>query len=385
MSKLGPISHFLSLVACDSLVLKDLRCKGGAGVLNLVLSQSLSYTGHWKFNMAPHGKELSEDLKKIIVALHKDGVGYKKIAKTLKLSCNTVAKTIQRFHRTGSTQNRPRHGRPKKLSARAQRHIQRLCFGNRCMSAASIVAEVEEVGVQPVCAQTIPRTLHQIGLRGCLPRRKPLLKMMHKKARKQFAEDKQTKDMDYWNHVLWSKETKINLFGSDGVKRVWRQPGEEYKDKCVLPTAWWGECHGLSAASTGELQFIEGTMNANMYRDILKQSMIPSLRRLGRRAVFQHDNDPKHTSKTNTALLKKLRVKVMDWPSMSPDLNPIEHLWGILKWKVEKRKVSNIHQLCDVVMKEWKRTPVATCEALVNSMPKRVKAVLENNGGPTKY
>ncbi len=60
--------------------------------------------------------------------------------------------------------------------------------------------------------------------------------MMHKKARKQFAEDKQTKDMDYWNHVLGSDETKINLFGSDGVKRVWQQPAEEYKDKCVLAT-----------------------------------------------------------------------------------------------------------------------------------------------------
>ncbi len=86
-----------------------------------------------------------------------------------------------------------------------------------------------------------------------------------------------------------------------------------------------------------------------------------------------------------TALLKKIRVKMMDWPSMSPDLNPIEHLWGILKWKVEERKVTNIHQICDVDMEEWKRTLVATCEALVNSMPKRVKAVLENNGGHTKY
>ncbi len=101
-------------------------------------------------------------------------------------------------------------------------------------------AEVEVVGRQHVSAQTIRRTLHQIGLNGCHPRRKPLLKMMHKKASKQFAEDKQTKDMDYWNCVLWSDETKINLFGSDGVKRVWRQAGEEYKDKCVLPSVKHG-------------------------------------------------------------------------------------------------------------------------------------------------
>ncbi len=77
---------------------------------------------------------------------------------------------------------------------------------------------------------------------------------------------------------------------------MWRQPGEEYKDKCVLPTVKHGGgsvmvCCCMSAASTGVLQFIEGTMNANIYCGILKQSMIPSRRRLGRRAVFQHDND----------------------------------------------------------------------------------------------
>ncbi len=60
-------------------------------------------------------------------------------------------------------------------------------------------------------------------------------------------------------------------------------------------------------------------------------------------------------------------------------------MWGIQKRKVEECKVSNIHQLRNVIMAEWKRTPVATCEALVNFMPKRVKAVLENNGGHTKY
>ncbi len=153
-----------------------------------VIALTFSY---WSLEVQ-HGTSWQRTLwgsKKRIVALHKDGVGYKKIAKTLKLSCSMVAKTIQQFNRTGSTQNRPRHGRPKKLS---QCHIQRLCLGNRRMSAASIAAEVEGVGGQPVSAQTICHTLHQIGLYGCRPRRKPLLKMMHKKASKQFADDKQT-------------------------------------------------------------------------------------------------------------------------------------------------------------------------------------------------
>ncbi len=81
--------------------------------------------------------------------------------------------------------------------------------------------------------------------------------------------------MDYWNHVLWSDETKINLFGLDGVKCVWRQTGEEYKDKCVLPTVKHGGGSvmiwvWMGVAGTGEQQFIEETMNAKIYCDILK-------------------------------------------------------------------------------------------------------------------
>ena len=95
--------------------------------------------------MAPHGKELSENLKRRIVALHEDAQGYKKIANTLKLSCSTVAKIILRFKWAGSTQSRPRVGPPKKLSARAERHIQMLSLKYRRRGALSIAAEIEVV------------------------------------------------------------------------------------------------------------------------------------------------------------------------------------------------------------------------------------------------
>ncbi len=174
MSKLGPISHFLSPVSCDPLVLQGIRCEWGAGVLNLVLSLSGSSTWHL---MAKNSLRIYIKKK---FTLHKDGVGYKKIVKTLKLSCSTVAKTIQRLNRTGSTQNRPRYGRLKKLSARAWHHIQSLCLGNRRMSAASIAAEVEGVrGSACQCSDHIPHTASNWSAW--------LLKMMHKKAHKQFA------------------------------------------------------------------------------------------------------------------------------------------------------------------------------------------------------
>ncbi|KAL0163878.1 hypothetical protein M9458_039631, partial [Cirrhinus mrigala] len=97
------------------------------------------------FKKAPHGKELSEDLRIRIVALHKDGLGYKRFSNNLKLSYNTVARVRQRFSKTGSIRNRPRKGRSAKLSAHSVHQVQNLASKNRCMSVASIALEVAEV------------------------------------------------------------------------------------------------------------------------------------------------------------------------------------------------------------------------------------------------
>ncbi len=159
---------------------------------------------------------------------------YKKFGNSLELSYSTVARVIQRFSKMSFTRNRPRKGRSKKLSPCAVRQVQKLASKNRSMSAASIALEVAEVEGQLVSAQTICHTLQQVGLHGRRPRRKPLLKLA------QFAEDNLAKSMTYWNHVLWSDESKVNLLDSDGVQHVWRRPGEEYHANCALPTVKHG-------------------------------------------------------------------------------------------------------------------------------------------------
>ncbi len=139
---------------------------------------------------------------------------------------------------------------------------------------------------------------------------------------------------------------------------------------------WWWQCPYVGLHECCWCQ---------MYCSILKEKMLPSLRALVRRALFQHDNDPKHTSKATVGFLKKNRVKVIQWPSMSPDLNPIEHLWGILKRQVEHHSPFNTQSLKEVILEEWKKIDLAKCRQLVHSMSRRLGAVIKNHGGHTKY
>ncbi len=181
-----------------------------------------------------------------------------------------MANNIKQFNRRGSTQNRPRHGPPNKLSARAQRHIQRLCLGSRRMSAANIAAEVEGVGGSACqCSEHTPHTASNWSAW--------LSSQEEASSKDEAQESLQTvcwRQADYGHGLLepcpvvWCDQDKLIWFRWCQACVAATRWGE-YKEKCVLPTVKhgggsvmvWG-CMG--AAGTGELQFIEGTMNANM-------------------------------------------------------------------------------------------------------------------------
>ncbi len=127
---------------------------------------------------------------------------------------------------------------------------------NRHPSSLQLSKEVESQTGVTISRDTIRRTLQRNGMHGCRPRKKPLLKPRHKKARLEFARAHADKDEDYWDSILWSDETKINVFETDGFKTVWRRKGEEYKEKCMavsLCGAAWvllvsGSCISLMAS-----------------------------------------------------------------------------------------------------------------------------------------
>jgi hypothetical protein len=125
------------------------------------------------------------------------------------------------------------------------------------------------------------------------------------------------------NKILWSDETKIELFVLNAKRHIWRKPGtipmvKQGGGSIML----WG-C--FSAAGTGRLVRIEGKMNGAKYRELPDENLLKSAQdlRLERRFSFQQDNDPKHTAKTTQEWLWDKSLNVLEWLSQSLDLDPI--------------------------------------------------------------
>ncbi len=154
--------------------------------------------------------------------------------------------------------------------------------------------------------------------------------------------------------------------------------------------AWGWKHHALGlffCKGQGRLICVKERMNGAMYREILSENLLPSARalKMKRGWVFQHDNDPKHTARATKEWLRKKHFKVLEWPSQSPDLKPIENLWRELKVRVAQRQPQNITALEEICMEEWAKIPATVCENLVKTYRKCLTSVIANKGYITKY
>ncbi len=147
-----------------------------------------------------------------------------------------------------------------------------------------LVNDLKRAGTT-VSTVIISNTLHRHGLKSCSARKVPLLKPAHVQARLKFARDHLDDPEEAWEKVMWSDETKIELFGINSTRRVWRKKKDEYNPKNTIPTVkhgggnimLWG-C--LSAKGIGRQHRIEGRMNVAMYHEILANKLLPSVRAL---------------------------------------------------------------------------------------------------------
>ncbi|KAG6616947.1 Transposase [Phytophthora cinnamomi] len=218
----------------------------------------------------------------------------------------------------------------------------------------------------------------------------PVLTKKHKEARLTWTRAKVTWDVTKWGNCVFSDEKKFNLDGPDCVQYYWhdlRREPEIYSTRqsgggSVM--VWAAFCAG----GKSELVILEGNQNSERYIYTLSEYLLPFIDRVyGRECVFQQDNASIHTSWATKEFLKEENVDVMDWPAKSPDLNPIENIWGVLARAVyaHGRQFQTREDLIETIKASWAAIGQDFITKLVESMPKRCIATLELHGAKTKY
>ena len=244
-----------------------------------------------------------------------------------------------------------------------------------------------------VSGNTIRRSLRRSGLVARVRRTKLFLSKKHQKQRLAFALKYKNWTNEDWKKVCFSDESKFELFNTSRRQYCWKRPGAPLMSHHIKPSVKhplsimiWG-C--FTSEGIGNLVLIDGTLDAKLYCRILKEDFLGTLgwyNLSSDNIVFQQDNDPKHTSKLAKSWFADNNIKVLDWPSQSPDLNPIEHLWDEVDRRLRKlpNHPTNRGDLWEKITDVWNSVDLDVCTKLIDSMPQRIQKVIAAKGGYIK-
>lgn len=222
------------------------------------------------------------------------------------------------------------------------------------------------------------------------PIKRPPLLASHCTARLNWARERHAWSSQQWGRTIFSDEKKWNLDGPDGHTSYWHDLRTEdrllsRRQKGGGGVMIWGS---FSSKGCSTLAFLDGRQNSNDYCYVLENHLLPfTSQNHPEGFIFQQDNASIHKSNVTMNWLESQNIDVMPWPARSPDLNPIENLWGVLSRRVyaNGRQFSSISELRAAIQAEWDRIDQNLLNSLVNSMSFRCAAVLEARGKGTKY
>jgi transposase len=337
-------------------------------------------------------RQLSTDKRDGILSLLQQGLSTRKVAKRCRIGKSAVQRLrAECLPDLISSQN----GRPAKLSAQDRRFCVRAITSGKLGTTTEVAKDLESKLNVKVCDRTVRNVLHEAGLGAVEKEEKPKLSPKNVKARLEFARSHRYWTVEDWKGVIWSDETKISRFCSDGRSWCWVRDGEGRQPHHVKETVKhgggsimiWG-C--MTAHGPGFMCRIEGTMDQHLYKQILGGELLQTISWYGmniNEVIFQHDNDPKHKARSVQEWLNEQPFDVLPWPPQSPDLNPIEHLWALLKRRLNQyeRPPNGMAELWERVQEQWEKIDKEACLRLIESMPRRIAAVLKAKGRWTDY
>jgi len=330
----------------------------------------------------PRGIHLSEEDRGMIKGLAESGQTISYIAARLNRHRNTISNFLKNPENYGKIK---RSGRPTEIDERCKRQIRRLAVQDNksCMEIkGQLNLDVSKRRINQILNQNKMVTY---GSRDAVPR---LLKR-HITARLQFAEQ-----YKFWSEefkkVIFSDEKKFNLDGPDSCQKYWRDKRQP-RQICHKRNHGGGSLMvwaGFGYAGKSPLCFIPTRTNAEIYIELLETVLIEFAGdHYGDEWIFQQDNAPIHTARKTKDFLAARKIPLLQWPAISPDLNPIEDLWGILSNKVYKngRQFDTVNDLKKALIKEWDQINPTTLQNLATSMPNRINQIFIKKGKHINY
>lgn len=274
-------------------------------------------------------------------------------------------------------------GRKKVTTEKQDVQIVKMALAPEPLSTQQIADKMVKKGVT-VSRFTVGNRLrtHGLGFKNCL--KKPLLSEIHIERRLEWAQ----RHLDHdWTRVIFSDESSFQLMC--GTTHAWQVRGEPRLLRTVKhppKVNVWG-C--FSAKGFGKLIFISGTLESNQMVKIYSRGLLPSAQKFfgtkDRNWQLLEDNDPKHTSKLSKTWKTQNGVQVIQWPAQSPDCNPIENVWSLIKARIRHKKIKTLKGLIRAIKFEWSSLTIEYARKLSESCVHRCEAVLANRGDWIPY
>lgn len=330
---------------------------------------------------------LTPEQKAIIYSRLRDGVKIRNIADELRISKSTVMLAKNKIAQYGTITRKIGSGRPK-VSTNAQDRELINFLRNNPFKTATVAKEETNF---PGSANTARNRIRSSDINSRCAANKIFLTEINKQRRVEYAQEYLNRN-DLWENVIFSDEKTFQSC-NNGRIRVYRPTGMRYDERYTHKTNQsgrfsvhvWG---WISARGPGVCQIIQGRVNAELYRNILNEIMIPSVTVLyGNDFILQHDNAPTHTARIVQNYLEENQIHVLPWPSKSPDLNPIENVWGEMTkfmYKYDFRP-RNQEELRERINDAWDTITEEYTSNLILSMPRRLQDVIDKNGDMSKY
>ncbi|KAK7098382.1 hypothetical protein V1264_002693 [Littorina saxatilis] len=338
-------------------------------------------------------RRLSEAIRWQIIGMHATGASFKAIGRQLGYHYTVISGLVRKHRQTGAVKDRPQSGRPRVTSEREDRAFLRII--RREPFSTSTVLKRVWLPNRHLSTRTVRNRLKAAGMAARRVIKRPRLTDDHKRRRLAWCLARQRWNLRTWRRIHWSDESRFLLRVTDGRLRVWRHRNTAYTPRNIRQTVPFG---GGSVMVWGcishdcklDLVTVRGNLTGDQYmRHVLEPVVVTHFDNhpLATRPVYMDDNARPRRSRAVVDYLQNNAVTTLPWPAMSPDLNPLEHVWDILGRRIQALQppVQTLRELEAALHREWLQVTREQIRRLTGGMRRRVDAVIRARGGFTRY